>query len=67
MLHESELRFVAHRLRNLLQRVANRAEFLEMTDDRGERATHVDALMQHVEEAAAVIAELDELAERRQR
>jgi hypothetical protein len=67
MLQQGELRYVAHRLRNLLQRVANRAECLEMTDDRSERTTHVEILMKHVEEAAAVIAQLDELAERRER
>jgi light-regulated signal transduction histidine kinase (bacteriophytochrome) len=67
MLEQNELRVVAHRLRNLLQRVANRAECLEMTDDRSERSTHIEILMRHVEEAAEVIARLDQMAERPER
>ena len=63
----TELRSVAHKLRNLLQRVANRAEVLEMADSPSERAAHVGVLMKHVEEAAAVIAQLDEIAERAER
>jgi hypothetical protein len=67
MLEHRELRTVAHKLRNLLQRVANHAECLENTDDRDERALHVTVLMRHVDEAASVIAVLDELAERVER
>jgi hypothetical protein len=62
-----ELRTVAHKLRNLLQRVANRAECLETAENASERATHVGILMRHVEEAAAVIAVLDEMAARPER
>jgi hypothetical protein len=64
---QTELRTVAHKLRNLLQRVANRAEVLETAESPSERAAHVGVLMKHVEEAAEVIRQLDEIADRNER
>ena len=58
---------MAHKLRNLLQRVTNRAEFIELAETRSERAEHTILLMNHVAEAAAEIARLDDLAEREER
>jgi hypothetical protein len=55
------LRVIAHELRNLLQRVANRAEAITLASSDAERAEHAARLLHHIEEVAGVVARLDEL------
>jgi hypothetical protein len=57
-MESADLQELVHQVRNLLQRVANRAEFIETAETVAERAEHKAHLIAHLEEVAAMVARL---------